>query len=298
MNNKLMARLHPRNRYQGHYDFAKLTSLVPELSSWLRNRPYGGVTLDFSEPEAVRLLNQALLYDYYQLHWQLAPGSLCPPVPGRADYIHHLADLLACDNHGIQPSAVHVLDIGCGANCIYPLIGHAEYGWRFTGSEINKLSIQSALSIIAANPGLQKNIRLRRQRHTDKVFTGIIQPNEHYHLTLCNPPFHTSAEAAKRGSDRKMRHLKLDSGLGLNFAGMPHELYCEGGEKAFIIRMIKESEQFKHQVDWFSCLVSSASNLPAIKHQLNCMSVSQVQVVKMGQGNKISRFIAWRYLKK
>jgi 23S rRNA (adenine1618-N6)-methyltransferase len=72
-------------------------------------------------------------------------------VPGRADYIHHLADLLALDT-GTIPENASILDIGTGANLIYPLIGAHEYGWRFTGSEISAEAIASAQAIVNANP--------------------------------------------------------------------------------------------------------------------------------------------------
>jgi 23S rRNA (adenine1618-N6)-methyltransferase len=51
---------------------------------------------------------------------------LCPPIPAVADYLHYLADLLA-DGSGGVPRGIKVraLDVGVGANCIYPLLGHA-----------------------------------------------------------------------------------------------------------------------------------------------------------------------------
>jgi len=120
---------HPRNRHQGRYDFAALTAAHPPLAVKVRPNGYGELSVDFADPEAVMLLNQALLKLFYNLNWQLPTGYLTPPVPGRADYVHALADLLASDNGGVVPRDLDVMDIGCGANCIYPLIGNAEYGW-------------------------------------------------------------------------------------------------------------------------------------------------------------------------
>jgi 23S rRNA (adenine1618-N6)-methyltransferase len=46
-----------------------------------------------------------------------------PPIPGRADYIHYIADLLATTNSGIPKETEYKdWDIGVGANCIYPII--------------------------------------------------------------------------------------------------------------------------------------------------------------------------------
>jgi 23S rRNA (adenine1618-N6)-methyltransferase len=99
------------------------------------------------------MLNKALLAHFYGVaHWDIPEGFLCPPVPGRADYLHHLADLLAEDRDGVIPQQATVLDIGTGANLIYPLIGAHEYHWRFTGSEIGAEAFASAQAIINANP--------------------------------------------------------------------------------------------------------------------------------------------------
>ncbi|MCP5854081.1 RlmF-related methyltransferase, partial [Klebsiella pneumoniae] len=78
---------------------------------------------------------------------------LCPPIPGRADYIHVAADLLAEDNAGEVPKGAQVraLDIGVGVNCIYPLLGHSDYRWRFLGSDIDPVALASAKAIVQAN---------------------------------------------------------------------------------------------------------------------------------------------------
>lgn len=287
--------LHPRNRYQGQYDIGQLCSINPQLQKWVTTTPAGTTSVNFSEPDAVRALNQALLKQYYNLNWQLAEGFLCPPVPGRADYIHHIADLLAADRQGGIPTAVDVLDIGCGANCIYPLIGYAEYGWRFTGSDINPASIASANSIVAANPGLQRAVRLRLQKQPAAVFEGIIRKGEFYHLTLCNPPFHRSAEEARQGSERKIRNLGQSADSKLNFSGQHNELWCDGGEQRFVGQMIRESVDFAEQVVWFSSLVSKKDNLQPLKLLLQQCGSKEVRVLEMGQGQKQSRILAWTF---
>lgn len=287
--------LHPRNRYQGYYHLSVLCQLVPALKKWIRTTPQGDATLDFSAPDAVRLLNQALLKEYYQLNWRLDDGFLCPAVPGRADVIHHLADVLAADNQGKNPQSINVLDIGTGANCIYPLIGYAEYGWRFTGSDISIAALKSARSIIESNRGLSREIRIRRQGDSNKLFEQIIHASEYYHLTLCNPPFHASLAVATRGTVRKNRNLKIENETTLNFAGQEHELCCLGGELGFVSRMISESARFSYQVGWFSCLISQQRNLPVLTQILLKHAVKQHRVIRLGQGNKQSRLLVWSY---
>ncbi|SFM88642.1 23S rRNA m(6)A-1618 methyltransferase [Izhakiella capsodis] len=285
--------LHPRNRHRERYDMAALCEAYPPLDGFIINSPAGQATINFSDPQAVLTLNQALLKFHYAIQsWPLPPAFLCPPVPGRADYIHYLADLLAQEPQTLGTS---ILDIGCGANLIYPLIGQYEYGWRFTGSEINELAVNAANKIIAANPGLNRKIRLRRQKNPQAIFRGIIHKGEYFHATLCNPPFHRSAEIAQAGSQRKQRNLGLDVNAQLNFGGQPQELWCDGGESGFITRMIAESIGFARQCGWFTTLVSRKENLPALYTHLKRANVREVKTVAMAQGQKQSRFIAWRF---
>lgn len=305
------SRLHPRNRHQGEYDFARLVGQCPELAAFLVATP-AGTSLDFSDPDAVRVLNRALLkLDYGIGHWDIPPGYLCPPVPGRADYLHGLADLLAEDNGGVIPRgpAVRVLDVGVGANCIYPLLGHREYGWRFVGAEVDAVALGAANAIVQANPGLDEAIELRHQPQRGSIFAGLVHGDELFDVSLCNPPFHASAGEAARGSRRKWRNLgKAATGAGagtgtgkekaapLNFGGQASELWCTGGEASFVRRMIRESVAIAHQVMWFSTLVSKSDNLAEVRRRLDKAGVLEVREVAMTQGSKQSRFVAWTYL--
>ena len=139
--------LHPRNKHRQRYDFDRLSAACPDLKKFVALNKWGDDSIDFSDAEAVKMLNKALLIHFYDVKdWDIPPTYLCPPIPGRADYIHHIADLLADNNSGKIPvgSKIKCLDIGVGANCVYPIIGRAEYGWGFVGSDIDPLAIRSA----------------------------------------------------------------------------------------------------------------------------------------------------------
>jgi 23S rRNA (adenine1618-N6)-methyltransferase len=293
--------LHPRNRHQGRYDFPQLIKACPELGAFVIVNPYGNQSIDFANPEAVRVFNRALLAQLYGIrHWDIPAGYLCPPVPGRADYIHGLADLLAEEHDGEVPrgAGVRVLDVGCGANCIYPLLGHADYGWHFVGSDIDPTAVAAARAIVQSNQ-LQSAIELRLQPTRTQVFNGLLHSDERFALTLCNPPFHASAEEAASGSRRKWKNLgKLDPSRTLpklNFGGQSSELWCPGGELTFVRRMIEESRAVAQQVLWFSCLVSKAGNLELLERALAKAGVAEKRVVSMAQGQKQSRFLAWTF---
>lgn len=301
-----VTRLHPRNRHQGRYDFARLTGSCPELSTFVITTPTGEASIDFSNPDAVRALNRALLkVDYGVAHWDLPDGYLCPPIPGRADYLHGLADLLAECNDGAVPRgpAVRALDIGVGANCIYPLLGHRDYGWGFVGSEIDATALDAASATVRAN-GLEEVIELRHQPARGSILAGVLRADERIDLSLCNPPFHASAAEAARGSQRKSRNLGTRLAIpgeaagapSLNFGGQPSELWCTGGEASFVRRMIRESAGLRAQVFWFSSLVSKVEHLPDVHRQLRNAGASDVREVAMAQGSKQSRFVAWTFL--
>lgn len=293
--------LHSRNLHQGRYDLEGLVKTLPELNTFLFTNEYGNLTLDFSDPNAVKALNRALLLHFYHLKfWDIPEGFLCPPIPGRADYIHYLADLLGAGNSGKIPTGpkINVLDVGTGANLIYPILGNACYGWSFVGSELNQKAVASAERIISENPHLNGKIEIRKQSNPTHIFSGIIRSGEYFDMTMCNPPFHESAAAAQGGSKRKVKNLtgKTSEKPDLNFGGQAMELWTEGGELHFIRKMIQESLNFKSQVFWFTSLVSKSEHLKPLQHQLERTGVAAQKVIEMAQGNKKSRFVAWTFL--
>lgn len=296
--------LHPRNLHRKGYDFDRLVEVLPELAKHLFVNEYGTTTVNFADSEAVLCLNRAILRsDYGVQNWSIPENFLCPPIPGRVDYLHYLADLLKVGNLNKIPVGKKVkgLDIGTGANCIYPLLGSSVYGWQFVASDIEQMSIDSARGNIDKNPLLKPLVECRKQNHPNHIFTGVIHAGEYYDFSMCNPPFHASQSAAQKGSKRKVGNLtgqKVTGKAKLNFGGQQNELWCEGGELAFIKKMILESRDFKHQCYWFTTLVSKKDNLYPLKKALKRAGVTQTKTVKMEQGNKISRFIAWSFFDK
>lgn len=290
--------LHPRNRHRHGYDFAALLRRSPALRPFVRLNPAGTPTIDFADPAAVLALNRALLQlDYGVTHWATPTGYLCPPVPGRADYLHHLADLLAAGAAIPRGRAIAVLDIGTGASCIYPIVGVAEYGWRFVGTEIDPAALEAARNNVARNPALADHVDIRRQNDPVAIFRGVTAPGERFAACVCNPPFHASAEEAAAGTQRKLRNLGRGKTARpvLNFGGRSHELWCAGGETAFVRRMIAESAERPDLCGWFTTLVAKRENLPAIERALRTARATEVRTIPMAHGQKQSRIVAWRF---
>jgi len=291
--------LHPRNLHHGSYDFTLLCAACPQLSPLVIHNPNGQPTINFSDPNAVLMLNQALLKYFYKIDfWQIPAGYLCPPIPGRADYIHYLADLLAQGGEVPRGKQVKVLDIGTGANCIYPIIGSQSYGWTFVATDIDPIAIKMADLIVKSNRNLTASVKLVVQKNHRSIFDGIIKKQDKFSLTLCNPPFHASMELALAGNARKVNNLSKGQNVaysGLNFGGQENELCCVGGEIAFLKQMCKESQGYGQQVHWFSSLVSKSENIAPLKKLLVGLGAKQVKVIEMSQGQKISRLLAWRF---
>lgn len=346
--------LHERNLHRNGYDFEQLIEASPALKPYVRPNPYGNLSIDFADPLAVKALNLALLQLHYRIdYWDIPTGFLCPPIPGRVDYLHYIADLLAgVDSntlgdkaeeqveergtgqnvpHASEPDShasaakqkhksksqkkmkINALDIGTGANGIYPILGIQAYGWRFVASDVDPLSIENVDRIIERNPGLQGKLKTRLQTDHQKVFHGIIGPDDRFDITLCNPPFHASLKDASEGSLRKVKNLAANRAAKghkpepagdkekpgaseLNFGGQKAELWCEGGEKQFLANMIRESKNFASQCLWFTSLVSKKENLQPCYAALEKAGALTVKTIDMAQGNKLTRVLAWSFL--
>lgn len=291
--------LHPGNPHRFRYNFEALTQSCDALKPFVFINKFDIESIDFANPDAVKMLNKAILNHFYGISdWDIPENYLCPPIPGRADYIHYIADLLASENGGEIPKGdtVRVLDIGMGANCVYPMIGVKTFDWHFVGSDIDKVAIDNAKKIISGN-NLNHKIECRLQTNASQIFKDIVQPDEKFTVSICNPPFHASEEDANAGTMRKLKNLgdKTSTKTVLNFGGKNNELWCKGGEKVFIMSMIRESALFANQCKWFTTLVSKQENLPVIYNFLKSVKATEVKTINMAQGQKISRIVAWRF---
>ena len=288
--------MHPRNKHTGRYDLAQLSKSCPSLLPFLTKNPRNEPTIDFSDPAAVKTLNSALLKHFYHVdQWDIPEGYLCPPIPGRADYIHQAADLLSHDNRIPQGPNVYVLDIGVGANCIYPIIGNSEYGWRFVGSDTDPVALASARKIVDAHKALRESVQCRQQLSPSRVFNGLIRSTDLFDLSICNPPFHASAQDVVDASLRKWKNLGRAPSAKKNFGGQPTELWCPGGEAAFLRQMILESKAAARHVLWFSAIVSKEDHLHGLQKLLKRQEPAAIRVLDMSLGQKKSRILAWTF---
>jgi len=298
---KEKTKIHPRSKHRERYDFNALKKVLPELTAFVKINKYNDETIDFADPKAVKSLNKALLMFHYGIsNWDIPENYLCPPIPGRADYIHYAADLLGNSNYGKIPVGKQItcIDIGVGSNCIYPIIGVSEYNWSFIGSDIDETSLFSSQQIIDTNSNLIGKVELRLQPNTTDIIYGVLGKEETVDLMICNPPFHSSEEIAKAGTLKKINNLndKKTDKVVLNFGGQQNELWCKGGEKKFVSDYIRQSKNFSKNCFWFTSLISKKDNLNSIYDALKKANAVEVKTIPMGQGNKTSRIVAWTFL--
>lgn len=296
--------LHPKNLHNQGYDFPALVKSHPALAPYVKTNAHGALSIDFADPLAVKTLNAALLNRYYNIvDWDIPEGALCPPIPGRADYIHYMADLAGSGLEREQAS-IKLLDIGTGASGIYPLLACQIYGWECVGSDINPQSLDNVATIISHNPTLKDRFTLRTQHDKNHIFEGIIQPGEFFDVSVCNPPFHASLNEALKGNQRKLNNLARSRGEqkaktqspSLNFGGLGAELWCKGGEQLFLKKLIRESQAYSTQCRWFSSLVSKADNVKPAKKLIRKLGAVDVREIEMNQGNKITRILTWTFM--
>ena len=293
--------LHPRNPHRFRYDFAALTAHCPELAPFVSVNEHGDESIDFANAAAVKMLNKAILgYFYGVQQWDIPKGYLCPPVPGRADYIHYVADLLGEKTTSLA-TGNHILglDVGVGASCVYPIIGHKSYGWQFVGTDTDPVALRAAQKIIDHDSELARSVECRLQPDSEKIFANVVRPTEFFDFTICNPPFHASMAEASAGTQRKWQNLRRNNdakSTNLNFGGQPTELWCEGGEEAFLKKMIEQSTAYSQRCLWFTSLVSKKTTLPTLYKLLQKVRAVDVETIEMAQGQKVSRMVAWTFL--
>lgn len=286
--------MHKNSYHNTKYNFDELVKKYDALKEHVFINDYQTQTIDFSNPLAVKALNTALLATHYDIKfWEFPDQNLCPPIPSRADYMHHLADLLR--RNKLQ-STVHILDIGTGATAVYPLLGHSIYKWHFVGTDVDKNSLQIAQNIIEKN-NITAAIELRLQPDYQHILKGVIKSTDRFTASVCNPPFYKSQADALEATKTKLKGLgKGGDKVVRNFSGTPTELCYAGGEKAFLHNYLYESSQYKQQCFWFTSLVSNVNHVESMRASLKKLGATQFEVLDMIQGNKMSRIVAWSFL--
>ncbi|KAK9805663.1 hypothetical protein WJX72_010774 [[Myrmecia] bisecta] len=278
--------MHPRNRYaDAEPDFAALSQQYPSLQPYVAVHANGSGSIDFTDLQASRELTRVLLLHDFGIDWAIPPGQLIPPVTNRANYIHWLEDLLQLSSPAGQ-ARVLGLDIGCGANLIYPLLGAAINGWCFVGVDVTDVAIDWAQRNVNANPHLARLIHIRKLPHTSGLNAGVLLPavqeGETFAFCMCNPPFFESMEEAGQNPSTA-------------FSGTADEMVCPGGELAFVSQMVHDSVQLGKRVHWYTSMVGKKATLKALRKLLHSCHVTALRTTEFFQGRTSRWALAWSF---
>lgn len=288
----------PSNVEDAPISFEKLAETHPELLKYLKTNASTGTShFNFMSEESVRLYNQALLHDWFGIKIELPPNHLCPTALSRTRYIRWIAELL---KHCCGEEKVGI-DIGTGASCVYPLIGHAIFGWKFLASDIDEDSMNWAAKNVELN-GWSKSITIARAKRSNddkaeskdfKILDGLLDLEDvrnvnggpsysKAHFTMCNPPYFDSPE----------EKFQRDDTVCVATDG---ELATAGGEEEFVRQMVRESAEIGVRVSWFTTLLGKKSSLKPLLRYIQTFDVTDVQHTTFVQGKNSRWAIAWTF---
>ncbi|XP_038886851.1 U6 small nuclear RNA (adenine-(43)-N(6))-methyltransferase isoform X1 [Benincasa hispida] len=329
------ATIHPRNKYaENPPDFALLASLYPSFQPFvfLHPRP----RIDWTDFNATRELTRVLLLHDHALHWWIPDGQLCPTVPNRSNYIHWLEDLLSSDivaKKNSDSGPVRGLDIGTGANCIYPLLGASLLGWSFVGTDVTDVALEWAERNVKSNPHVSELIEIRKvddisddlstELHNsvavDSEFkilnekdgmevapplpSSLSKETVHLEKRYHGPPILLGVVKDGEEFDFCMCNPPFFESMdeaGLNpktsCGGTPQEMVCPGGERAFISRMIEDSIVLRQTFRWYTSMIGKKSNLSFLISKLWKVGVTVVKTTEFVQGQICRWGLAWSFM--
>ena len=354
--------IHPRNRYaMAEPNFSELGNLYPSLRPFLiplvsedekipvkpsfqieteRNTSaefdFGKATrkratIDFSNPVACRELTKVLLLHDFHISWNIPDGVLVPTLTNRINYLEWLQDLFTLEGPrdlSIKPT---VLDVGCGANLIYPLLGSAILKWYFVGVDVSKTAIEWAEKNRIANPELAELIEIRQVPPTKQqieFFSKNVKTVEGL-LARTEPPssaneFHDNFPVKRNQTDKEQGIISValkpnesvtftmcnppffesleeaGSNPATAYGGSHLEMAYPGGELEFVRNMVKDSKTIWNRVHWFTTMVGKKSTMKKIRSELYDLTGDTwkdiiVRSTEFVQGKTMRWGLAWSF---
>ena len=270
-------------------DFSILIKEYPELKNFLKiqSDDIGQYSFDWSKKELSLLMTKHILNYYFKIEYYSIPNNfLIPPVPSRLNYINMIHSLLTSFNlinEKNNENEIIGVDIGTGANIIYPLLGHSVYNWKFICSEINEEAYENALKIINNNK-LEEYIKLIKQKYKNNILIGVINREEKYTFTMCNPPYYDYEEEIKFEDKIKDCEYNFD------------EIYFKNGEFGFFNRLFDESVCYYKNIFLFTILIGKKSNAEKIYDKIsNEKNVKYFDMKRIKTGNNMRYIIYWSF---
>jgi 23S rRNA (adenine1618-N6)-methyltransferase len=276
----------------------------------------------FNDPECVMQLTKSLLKLDFGLKLELPDDRLCPPVGSisfldasydltrlqvlnRHNYLLWLKELLDSTSYEKQDRKIVGLDIGTGASCIYPLMGCTERDWDFiaTGNpfttpltraplikaDIDPKSLEYAYKNVTLNE-LGNRIKVVGRKPTDALIPLNDLNINNISFTMSNPPFYKSEEELLESARKKSRPPFTAC------TGAKVEMVTDGGEIAFVDRMLKESLALQERVQWYTSMFGFLTSLIEFVDKLREHKIDNYAITEFVQGSKTRRWaVAWSF---
>ena len=232
-------------------------------------------------------MTKCILNYYFKIkYYSISNNFLIPTVPSRLNYINVINSLLK--SYGVKNNEKEIIgiDIGTGANIIYPLLGYSVYKWKFICSEINEQAFENASKIIKEN-NLEENIKLIKQKYNNFIFIGIINRENRYTFTMCNPPYYDYEEEIKIEDKKRDCEYNFD------------EIYYKNGEIGFFDKYFEESICYWKNVFIFTFLIGKKSNAEKIYEKISeNKGIKFFDIKRIKTGNNMRYIIYWSFFNK
>ena len=139
--------------------------------------------------------------------------------------------------------------------------------------------------------GLEDRIRIVARTKDDAFILPLDDGYlENVDFVMTNPPFYES-EADLQQSATKKAHPPNSA-----CTGAPVEMVVEGGELAFVGRLLQESLHYRNRVQWYTSMFGKLSSLQAFIERIKQNGIGNYAVTEFVQGTKTKRWaIGWSF---
>jgi 23S rRNA (adenine1618-N6)-methyltransferase len=269
-------------------DFLTLIKEFPELKKYILKQNEDNedeFQFDWSNNELSLLMDKSILNYYFNIkYYDIPNGFLIPPIPSRINYINLINSIITKLIKDIDIKNIIGIDIGTGANIIYPILGYSIYKWKFICTEINKEAYNNAKLILQKN-NLENNINIIKQNNKDNIFISILNRENKYIFSMCNPPYYNYENEIKLEDKKRDNEYNFD------------EIYYKNGEYGFFQRYFEESICYKNNVFLYTILIGKKINAENIYDKLSSYNdiIKIYNMQKILTGNNVRYIIYWSF---
>ncbi|XP_055376277.1 U6 small nuclear RNA (adenine-(43)-N(6))-methyltransferase [Condylostylus longicornis] len=282
--------MHPRNIYKDPPDYVELAIKYPNFRAVSKLELNGKVSVNLKNPEALKQLSKTLLLKDFQLDIEFPEKSLIPTIPLRLNYILWMEDLINFFNL----TKVEGIDIGCGGAAIYSILAARKNYWKMIGLEADQENVDFATLNIKKN-NLEELVYIFQQMN-DVIFKDLFELEQNmtrkFTFCMCNPPFYEHQDNLPQNRQYRKRKAPRNEATG-KFA----ELVCDGGEVAFVKKIICESLVYKDKILIYSSLLGHKKSVFEVLQFLRTKNVENILQTEFCQGNTTRWGVAWSFSK-